>query len=151
MKFAILVFSGGCLLTLSSAGALAQGWPPWADNIFRSPRSEPWVDPEPRSRQRLAPLVQDGGARPELLAEPPPVVAFAHDYPANSIVWDIPFTDLAGRAIRAPWRANRIRSPASITRAPSRRWSDGSGMRRRAGTTSGVCAGRTGSSARTAA
>ena len=88
MKFAILVFSGGCLLTLSSAGALAQGWPPWADNIFRSPRSEPWVDPEPRSRQRLAPLVQDGGARPELLAEPPPVVAFAHDYPANSIVID---------------------------------------------------------------
>ena len=101
-KFAILVFSGGCLLTLSSAGALAQGWPPSADNIFRSPRSEPWVDPEPRSRQRLAPFVQDGGARPELLAEPPPVVAFAHDYPANSLL-SIP----ARVGCTTSWRASK--------------------------------------------
>ena len=63
----------------------------------------------------------------------------------------IPFTDLAGRAIQPGWTAARIPLRVLTTRARSRKWTNGSGTTRHAVSTSGACAGRRGSSARTAA
>src|SRR5262245_59084291 len=77
--------------------AAAQGWPPWADDIFGNRRwgYEPrpsWEGNQPaQPRERIAPQggdIRDGGARPEIAPQAPPVVTFLHDYPPNSIVID---------------------------------------------------------------
>jgi lipoprotein-anchoring transpeptidase ErfK/SrfK len=76
----------------------AQAWPPWADEIFgnrgylQSPR---WREPErtparPDAGEFRADSggLRDGGPRPEIAAKAPPIVAFPHNFPANSIVID---------------------------------------------------------------
>ena len=85
----------GCLLTYSGP-CLAQGWPPWADDIFGD-RSRDydrrWREPDrtfARPDDRRPPAtgtdVRSGGPRPDIVAAVPPIVAFAYDFPANSIV-----------------------------------------------------------------
>ena len=79
---------------------MAQGWPSWADNIFgegrpRYERSPFWQQP-PRNPPREEPQrprleindPSDGGARPDIVALPPPIVAFPHELPVDSIVID---------------------------------------------------------------
>jgi hypothetical protein len=75
----------------------AQGWPPWANDIFgdRYERSPRWAEPERESPRRdLRPVspegneIRDGGARPHISPIEPPVVSFPHDFPVRSIVID---------------------------------------------------------------
>ena len=78
----------------------AQGWPPWANDVFgdrgwRYERSPRWAEPERESPKReLRPLspegneIRDGGARPRIAPIEPPVVSFAYDFPVRSIVID---------------------------------------------------------------
>ena len=78
----------------------AQGWPPWAHDIFgdrgsRYERSPRWAEPERESPRRdLRPVspegneIRDGGARPHIAPIEPPVVSFAYDFPVRSIVID---------------------------------------------------------------
>src|SRR5262245_51857046 len=79
--------------------AAAQGWPPWADDAYgyrrwgyeRQPSWEGFAPIEPRERRTVPPKggdIRDGGARPEIAPEAPAVIAFPHDFPANSIVID---------------------------------------------------------------
>lgn len=91
---------------LSGTSVLAQAWPPWAEDAFSSspryPRtfsSPPFASPPlkqalPRDDvvRRPRPLnraIQDGGARPEIAPQAPPVVAFSYNFVANSIVIDL--------------------------------------------------------------
>ena len=74
-----------------SVPCLAQ-WPSWADRAFgdrpswRSEREpQPWQRPSPQMSP-TAPLVADGGPRPEFTPLAPEMIAFPHDYPASSIV-----------------------------------------------------------------
>ena len=99
------------LLVSASHAAHSQGWsagedffrPPWYESYrprqesYREPRQEhyaPRIRPsQPQSwQQRQVPddkgEVRDGGARPDILPVPAPVVAFDHAYPAKSIVID---------------------------------------------------------------
>ena len=89
----------GLFALSSSEASFAQGWPPWADDAFaRGPwgyESRPhWEHPnmvEPRERRSFradSGDIRDGGSRPEIAPQVPPVVAFAYDYPSNSIVID---------------------------------------------------------------
>jgi len=78
------------LAGLLSTPCLAQ-WPSWADRAFgdrpswRSEREpQPWS--QPLERQPSAPLVADGGGRPEIQPQAPETISFPHDYPAASIV-----------------------------------------------------------------
>ena len=90
----------GLCISLTTAGACsAQGWPRWADEAFGS--NGPSFDrgwnyrAEPREDwERPSDEVRSGGARPEIAPVAPPVVAFPHNYPANSIV-----IDTGGRAL----------------------------------------------------
>ena len=82
-------------LMLAASNVSAQSWPPWADDTFSRgpaesfPRASPWDEDEvTRPPRRVAPLVQEGGARPEIAPKAPPLIAFPYDYPANSIVID---------------------------------------------------------------
>jgi lipoprotein-anchoring transpeptidase ErfK/SrfK len=95
-KIAEVVSLGGLLLLMVCGQSVAQAWPSWADDVFgRHPgydrrwdapkRSGP--PPEPRSGARGGDI-RDGGARPEIAPVAPPLVAFPHDFPANSIVID---------------------------------------------------------------
>jgi lipoprotein-anchoring transpeptidase ErfK/SrfK len=96
--------SGGtlaCVFLLFGMGpAAAQGWPPWADDSFgsrpwgyeRRPSWEGYDRAQPRERREATPKggeIREGGARPEITPQAPPVVAFAHDFPLNSIVIDV--------------------------------------------------------------
>jgi lipoprotein-anchoring transpeptidase ErfK/SrfK len=84
---------GGILLLASADSSFAQGWPPWAEELFG-----PGYGYEPRRaapEQRLPPEqpgwaddVREGGARPLIAPTAPPLVPFTHDFPANSIVID---------------------------------------------------------------
>ena len=106
------------LLVSASHAAHSQEWrgeenfvrPPWYDSYrprqesyreFRQEHYAPRIRPsQPQSwQQRQAPddkrqapddkgEVRDGGARPDILPVPAPVVAFDHAYPAKSIVID---------------------------------------------------------------
>jgi lipoprotein-anchoring transpeptidase ErfK/SrfK len=84
----------GLCISLTMAGACgAQGWPRWADEAFGN--SGPsfgrgWKDRGERLDEAERPNdeVRSGGARPDIVAVAPPIVAFAYDYPANSIVID---------------------------------------------------------------
>ena len=88
------------LLTLCLASpALAQShtYPDWAAKAFgRSSGGGGsgippgwWSDDEDEESQRpLSDEVREGGPRPQITAQAPPVVDFHHAYPANSIVID---------------------------------------------------------------
>lgn len=89
----------GCLLLMAEAAPLAaQGFPSWADEAFgRSGNSAPrrwqgmrgWgFDMEQPQQRRLNSELRDGGPRPDIVPKTPPVVAFQHNFPANSIVID---------------------------------------------------------------
>jgi lipoprotein-anchoring transpeptidase ErfK/SrfK len=95
IKFGTAFAFGVCLLAgMLPAGA--QGWPPWAGDVFgdrdwRQPRREVTPSFEPRERWRVPAQggdIRDGGARPDIAAEAPAITAFAYDFPANSIVID---------------------------------------------------------------
>ena len=108
MRNVSLAVLGGIFLLGLADVAQAQGWPGWADDVFGSRRSrvdrgwrdqDKFLDPRERPplteqpRRTESPRAQggdlrDGGPRPEIASKAPPVVAFAHDYPANSIVID---------------------------------------------------------------
>jgi lipoprotein-anchoring transpeptidase ErfK/SrfK len=108
-KLVNAVAFGSMWLLGAQLPAMAQGWPSWADDAFgRSgyyygpPRQGPWSDryqrdwdederarPEDRRpHPRIGGDIRDGGARPTIAPQPPPVVAFPYAYPANSIVID---------------------------------------------------------------
>ena len=83
-------------LLLSYEPSFAQGWPWWADGLLNDrpswrfdqpPRREEPQRESPR-RPRSTETVQDGGARPVIAPIAPRMVAFPHDFPANSIVID---------------------------------------------------------------
>jgi lipoprotein-anchoring transpeptidase ErfK/SrfK len=90
-----------CLVFLlpTSGASFAQGWPPWPEFRMDPPsrfepaprREEPRreFNPEANARSRSGDTMQDGGARPVILAKAPPLVPFPHPYPANSIVIDV--------------------------------------------------------------
>ncbi|MET0163437.1 MAG: L,D-transpeptidase [Vicinamibacterales bacterium] len=92
MKCQTILLSSLLLMTFADT-ALAQGWPPWADDAFhdrRSSRPQPnyYQDtPEPL-RRPYADAVQDGGPRPAITPRTPAVVEFTATFPANSIVID---------------------------------------------------------------
>jgi lipoprotein-anchoring transpeptidase ErfK/SrfK len=85
-----------CLCTLAGAApASAQGWTSWADEAFGRSGSGPpprWSGRERRllepdlREQRSDGDIREGGPRPAIEVTAPPVVAFAHDFPAKSIV-----------------------------------------------------------------
>jgi lipoprotein-anchoring transpeptidase ErfK/SrfK len=93
----VLSLGGAFLLTVCDQ-SLAQGWPPWADEVFgrRPGYDRPWderpvhpQDPIPEPRPRIGGGdIRDGGARPEIAAVAPTLVAFDYGFPANSIVID---------------------------------------------------------------
>lgn len=91
----------GILLGMLPDCASAQGWPAWADEVFgrrpgfhqRSPQLQESPPIAPRAEPKSTPRggitdFADGGARPNIAAVPPPIVAFPHDFPADSIVID---------------------------------------------------------------
>jgi lipoprotein-anchoring transpeptidase ErfK/SrfK len=101
------------LFALWSPTSSAQGWPPWAEDAFGwgpwGYNSRPrWERPdaiEPRERQNFRAEVgnvRDGGARPEIAQQAPPVIAFPYNYPPNSIV-----IDTGGRKLYYVLPANR--------------------------------------------
>jgi lipoprotein-anchoring transpeptidase ErfK/SrfK len=80
------------VLCLAGSGAgLAQGWPPWAQDLFgpdfgyepgrRAPEQQ-------FERERRTDDVREGGARPAIAAAAPSVVPFPYAFPARSIVID---------------------------------------------------------------
>src|SRR5262245_4245303 len=90
---------GGLFLLTVCGQSFAQGWPPWADEAFGKrpgydrrwnapdgPAQPQGSIPEPGARGRGD--IRDGGARPDIAAVAPPVVAFHYNFPANSIVID---------------------------------------------------------------
>jgi lipoprotein-anchoring transpeptidase ErfK/SrfK len=84
---------GGFLLMASGGAGIAQGWPPWAEELFGpSPGYQPRREtPGPLLEQELPDWtddVREGGARPAIAPEAPLVVSFAYQFPANSIVID---------------------------------------------------------------
>lgn len=91
-KIAEALSFAALLLLGASAQSSAQGWPPWADEVFgkRPGYERRWEAPERRlqSPGRRGGDIRDGGARPEIAPVAPPLVAFPHDFPANSIVID---------------------------------------------------------------
>ena len=93
MRWMAGVLSMGGILFLASDAALAQGWPPWAQELFGpSYEYEPRRQlPEPRSQRERRDStndVREGGARPSIAPAAPPLVKFPHNFPANSIVID---------------------------------------------------------------
>lgn len=74
-------------LCLLSAPTLAQ-WPPWAEEAFGGPRRWSHGPPRTQDLRPPAPFLADGGPRPQIAAEAPPVVAFPYAYPVASIVID---------------------------------------------------------------
>ena len=124
-----------CLM-LGPPNASAQSWPPWADESFsrgpsgRFERPAPW-DEDTRPPQRLAPALQEGGARPDIAPKAPPLVAFPYDYPANSIVIDtggrkLYYVQAGGQAYAYPISVGREGFNWSGTEAVSRKqaWPD---------------------------
>jgi lipoprotein-anchoring transpeptidase ErfK/SrfK len=94
MRRVAAVLSAGSILFLASGNVcLAQGWPPWAQELFGpgftyEPRREVPEQRPPREQRDWANDVRDGGPRPPIAPVAPAVVAFPHDFPANSIVID---------------------------------------------------------------
>lgn len=98
MSKIVKIVALGCLWLLSGqTPSIAQGWPSWAEEAFgRSNQGTPrrWSGPrdfgfdldEQRPRRQIGGDIRDGGPRPEIAPKTPPTVAFAHDFPAKSIV-----------------------------------------------------------------
>lgn len=92
----IRVLSFAFLLTAVCSPCLAQGYPSWAEEAFGS--RDGWFSEVPRrddrsfrkQEERPEPrsFVQDGGPRPAIEPQAPPLVAFPHDYAQGSIVID---------------------------------------------------------------
>jgi lipoprotein-anchoring transpeptidase ErfK/SrfK len=100
VRFSAKTLALSCvLLAAAQTSCVAQGLPSWADELFgtrrwgyeRSPRwhETPRLGPSevPRKPRQQIDL-SDGGPRPAIAAVEPPTVAFAHDFPVNSIVID---------------------------------------------------------------
>ncbi len=94
---AAIVF--GMLLATSWDAAMAQGWPSWANDAFNrswsrereSPPSDRGSSPQPQQAPKLGYSegdIRDGGLRPEIAPQAPPIVAFSADFPVHSIVID---------------------------------------------------------------
>ena len=90
------VLFSGLMLMVPVGTALAQGWPPWADDIFpdrRAWRSQPYNHqntperPETWRRPNAA-GIQDGGSQQDIVPRAPRMVGFTAAFPANSIVID---------------------------------------------------------------
>ena len=89
---------GGILVLASGNASIAQGLPPWADELFgrrfdhdygrRREAPEREAPPPRREAWDAEGPIRSGGARPVIVAVAPPVVAFPHAFPANSIVID---------------------------------------------------------------
>ena len=87
---------GSVLLLVSGNAGLAQSWPSWADDVFgrgfdyapRRGAPERQFPPQRHENRNYDGDIRDGGARPVISPMPPPVIAFPHDFPANSIVID---------------------------------------------------------------
>lgn len=78
------------LAGLLTTPCLAQ-WPSWADRAFGDRPSwrselEPQARPQPLERLPSAPLVADGGVRPEIQPQAPEMISFPHDYLVASVV-----------------------------------------------------------------
>jgi lipoprotein-anchoring transpeptidase ErfK/SrfK len=101
-RLAEVVSIGAFTLIADPAASLAQSWPRWADDGFgQSNYHRPWQAPDASPRPQNRPSsalpgggVLDGGARPGIAPVAPPIIAFPHDFPANSIV-----IDTGGRAL----------------------------------------------------
>jgi lipoprotein-anchoring transpeptidase ErfK/SrfK len=83
------------VLSLLSTPTLAQAWPRWAEEAFSGPgmwgHERPAPSRESSIGERKSPhgsAVAEGGQRPQIAPEAPPLVAFAYNYPASSIVID---------------------------------------------------------------
>ena len=97
MRRVAQVVALGCpLLAAFCAPALAQGWPSWAERAFGDRGSDSrsygrWSEPDRYDERKARPLggdIRDGGPRPAIAPQVPPVVAFPYSFPANSIVID---------------------------------------------------------------
>ena len=88
MKTCLAGLLSAALLAVSSSVSFGQSWPSWADEIFGRRQYE---IPRPREPERQVPrvFVRDGGPRPSIQAEAPPIVPFAYAFKANSIVIDV--------------------------------------------------------------
>jgi len=94
------VVCSAVLLALLSTPGIAQShtYPDWAAKAFgRSsggggvgvPPPGSWFDDDDEEKERpWGEAVLDGGPRPSITAQPPPIVDFPYAYPANSIVID---------------------------------------------------------------
>ena len=95
-RIAQVIALGGPVLVAFCAPAAAQGWPSWADRAFGDRGSEPrlyrpWPEPDRYEQRNFRPPggdIRDGGARPAIAPQVPPVIAFPHNFPANSILID---------------------------------------------------------------
>jgi lipoprotein-anchoring transpeptidase ErfK/SrfK len=98
-KLTHVIGLAGLASLLGGQPSLAQGWPAWADDLFGTgrPAMRPELrrdldrPPRPEPGERSLPAagdLRDGGARPEIAPVAPPIVAFDHDFAANSIVID---------------------------------------------------------------
>src|SRR5215470_13628241 len=82
------------------AAPAAANWPGWADEAFSGPTQGgnfKRVAPQPErsdeqkreeKRSRPGPALLEGGPRPFITPQAPPVVKFSYSYPARSIVID---------------------------------------------------------------
>jgi lipoprotein-anchoring transpeptidase ErfK/SrfK len=92
MKIWLACLLSAALLAGSSSLSLGQSWPSWADELFDRRRSEFPPSGErraPRALESKALDVRDGGPRPTIEAEAPPIVPFAHAFQTDSIVIDV--------------------------------------------------------------
>jgi lipoprotein-anchoring transpeptidase ErfK/SrfK len=92
-RMAGMLSLGSILLLASGDSSVAQGWPPWAEELFGPSRGhEPRREAPEQRLQRDQPVwaddVRDGGARPLIAPAAPSLVQFSHTFPANSIVID---------------------------------------------------------------
>src|SRR5262245_43980630 len=84
---------GGILILASGGPGLAQGWPPWARELFGPGFDDDETRQVPESRLPREPRgsmddVREGGGRPAIAPLAPTVISFLYDFPANSIVID---------------------------------------------------------------
>ena len=107
------------LLSLLHTPVLAQ-WFPWAEDAFgergsgRYERTYPSFEAQEERQRPLSGLTQDGGPRPLIIPQAPPLVAFPYNFAAASIVIDYvcPQTLLRsgrGRAYQYPISVGRGR------------------------------------------
>jgi lipoprotein-anchoring transpeptidase ErfK/SrfK len=105
------------LLSLLHTPVLAQ-WFPWAEDAFgergsgRYERTYPSFEAQEERQRPLSGLTQDGGPRPLIIPQAPPLVAFPYNFAAASIVIDTSARKLyyvlaEGRAYQYPISVGR--------------------------------------------